>query len=115
MVIAQPSRGAQPRVFKRAPIDRVARVERRRRVLRYSVVLLCFASVVLLHVWLRLQVVNQGYALSATTKLQQRLEQEQRELRLEYATMTSPERIEALARRRLGLRPPEKGQVIILP
>jgi cell division protein FtsL len=115
MVATQPKQEARPRVFSRAPTDRAARLERRRRLLRYTVILFCFASVVLLHVWLRLQVLNEGYGLSATTKLQQRLEQEQRELRVEYATLTSPERIEALARRRLGLRPPEKGQVIVLP
>jgi cell division protein FtsL len=115
MVIAQTSHAAQPSALRKTSAQRAARSERRRRVVRYSLVLLCFASVVLLHVWLRLQVLDQGYALSATTKLQQRLEQEQRELRVEYATLTSPERIEALARRRLGLRPPEKGQVIVLP
>jgi cell division protein FtsL len=115
MVAAQPKQAAHRGVFRRLPINRAARLERRWWLLRYTVVLFCFASVVLLHVWLRLQVVNEGYGLSATTKLQQRLEQEQRELRVEYATLTSPERIEALARRRLGLRPPEKGQVIVLP
>jgi cell division protein FtsL len=84
-------------------------------VLHYGVALFCFALVILLHVWLRLQVVNLGYALSATTKLLQRLEQEQRELKVEYATLTSPERVEVMARRRLGLGAPEKGQVIVLP
>jgi cell division protein FtsL len=53
--------------------------------------------------------------LSTTSKLQSRLEQENRELRIELATMTSPDRLESLARRRLGLRQPEKGQVIVLP
>jgi cell division protein FtsL len=43
------------------------------------------------------------------------LEQENRELKLELATMTSPDRLEAQARKRLGLVPPEKGQVIVLP
>ena len=56
-----------------------------------------------------------GYVLSTTSKLQSRLEQENRELKIELATMTSPDRLEALARRRLGLKPPEKGQVIVLP
>jgi cell division protein FtsL len=56
-----------------------------------------------------------GYVLSTTSKLQGRLEQENRELKLELATMTSPDRLEALARKRLGLVPPEKGQVIVLP
>jgi len=29
--------------------------------------------------------------------------------------MTSPDRLEALARQRLGLIQPEKGQVVVLP
>jgi cell division protein FtsL len=56
-----------------------------------------------------------GYVLSTTTKLQGRLEQENRELQVELASLTSPDRLEAMARRRLGLMPPEKGQVIVLP
>ena len=69
----------------------------------------------LVHVWLRLQVVHMGYVLSTTTKLQGQLEQENRELKVEVATLTSPERLEAMARRRLGLMSPDKGQVIVLP
>ncbi|HEX2226176.1 MAG TPA: cell division protein FtsL [Candidatus Binatia bacterium] len=115
MAIARRSQAAQLSPLKKPRVDRVARWERRRRVLHHSLAFLCLASVALLYVWLRLQVLNQGYALSATTKLQQRLEQEQRELKLELATLTSPERVEAMARQRLGLRPPEKGQVIVLP
>ena len=115
MAIAQRSQVARVNTVKNARSDRAARIELRRRVLRYGVVLFCFALVVLLNVWMRLQVVNQGYVLSATTKLHERLEQEQRELRVEHATLTSPERLEAMARQRLGLRPPEKGQVIVLP
>jgi cell division protein FtsL len=76
---------------------------------------LALIAVVLVHVWLRLQVVRMGYVLSTTSKLQARLEQENRELKLELATMTSPDRLEAAARRRLGLVVPEKGQVIVLP
>jgi cell division protein FtsL len=75
----------------------------------------CLIAAVLVHVWLRLQVVQVGYVLSTTSKLQGRLEQEKRELKLELATMVSPDRLEALARKRLGLLPPEKGQVIVLP
>jgi len=115
MAIARRRQLAQSSAPRRARLDRAARAERRRRVLHHAVALFCLAIVALMYVWLRLQVVNLGYALSATTKLQQHLEQEQRELRLEHATLTSPERVEATARRRLGLRPPEKGQVIVLP
>jgi cell division protein FtsL len=76
---------------------------------------LALIGVVLVHVWLRLQVVHMGYVLSSASKLQSRLEQENRELKIELATMTSPDRLESLARRRLGLKPPEKGQIIVLP
>jgi cell division protein FtsL len=69
----------------------------------------------LLHVWLRLQVIHMGYALSARAKLQNQLEQENRELRVEIATLTSPERLAAMARGRLGLARPQKGQVVVLP
>lgn len=72
-------------------------------------------SLALLHVWLRLQVVHMGYALSASAKLQNQLEQENRELRVEIATVTSPERLATLARGRLGLGRPQKGQIIVLP
>jgi hypothetical protein len=36
-------------------------------------------------------------------------------LKVDLATLTSPERLEAMARSRLGLVSPEKGQVIVLP
>ena len=72
-------------------------------------------TAVLVHVWLRLQVVRMGYVLSTASKLQARLEQENRELKIELAILTSPDRLEALARQRLGLTAPEKGQVIVLP
>ncbi|HEX2930277.1 MAG TPA: cell division protein FtsL [Candidatus Binatia bacterium] len=91
------------------------RASRRRYLLVIGILSLAFVGIVLLHVWLRLQVVQVGYVLSTTSKLQGRLEQENRELKVELATLTSPERLEALARKRLGMVPPEKGQVIILP
>jgi cell division protein FtsL len=75
----------------------------------------CLVSLALAHVWLRLQVVHLGYVLSTTSKLHGQLEQENRELKLEFATLTSPDRLQELARSRLGLREPEKGQVVILP
>ena len=75
----------------------------------------CLVSRALAHVWLRLQVIHLGYVLSTTSKLQGQLEQVNRELKLELATLTSPDRLEELARSRLGLREPEQGQVVILP
>lgn len=76
---------------------------------------LSLVGLALLHVWLRLQVIHLGYVLSTTSKVQSQLEQENRELKLELATLTSPDRLEEKARARLGLREPEKGQVVLLP
>lgn len=69
----------------------------------------------LAHVWLRLQVVHLGYELSTTSKLQNQLEQENRELKVELATLTSPERLQATVRSRLGMVEPATGGVVILP
>jgi cell division protein FtsL len=94
---------------------RVDRAGGRRRFVVVAFFALALIGTVLVHVWLRLQVVHMGYVLSSASKLQSRLEQENRELKIELATMTSPDRLESLARRRLGLKPPEKGQIIVLP
>ncbi len=73
------------------------------------------AAVALLLVWVRLQAVDTGYQLSAARHLAHRLEQEQRELELEIATLTSPRRLELLARERLGMGPPVPGQIVSVP
>ncbi len=97
--------------------QRVERGEQKRyRLLFLTLSLgLCLVGLALLYVWLRLQVVHLGYVLSTLSKLQNQLEQENRELKVELATLTSPQRLEEMARVRLGLREPEKGQVVILP
>jgi cell division protein FtsL len=95
--------------------EKTRRRHRQRNNLGVALLGFVLVGVALAHVWLRLQVVQMGYALSTTSKLQNQLEQEQRELKVELATLMSPDRLEAMARRRLGLVPPEKGQVIVLP
>jgi cell division protein FtsL len=113
-----PALGAQPKPAAKPARDRGGRKARgrgRRNGVATAVLGVVLIGLIWLHVWLRLQVVHLGYVLSTTSKLQSRLEQENRELKIELATLTSPERLESLARRRLGLRQPEKGQVIVLP
>ena len=100
---------------KRARAPRADRAGSRRRFVVAAFLALALIGAVLVHVWLRLQVVHMGYVLSTTSKLQNQLEQERQELTVESATLTSPDRLEAMARKRLGLAPPEKSQVIVLP
>jgi cell division protein FtsL len=88
----------------------------RRRLIFSSLFLgLCVSAMALLHVWVRLQVIHMGYVLSTASKLHSYLEQENRELKLELATLTSPERLQQMAKNRLGMVEPEKDQVIVLP
>jgi len=105
-------RSAHP---KRAHSSRAAQATRRRRHLGVASLIVMLLGIVLVHVWLRLQVVHMGYVLSTASKLQSRLEQENRELKVELATLTTRDRLNEMARRRLGLAAPQKGQVIILP
>jgi cell division protein FtsL len=67
------------------------------------------------HVWLRLKVVDLGYRLSATRQVIEKLEQEGDELTVQAATLDAPGRLEEVARVRLGMIRPEKGQEAVLP
>jgi cell division protein FtsB len=82
-----------------------------RRMIALGLVLvaLCMAQV-----WLRLQVTDIGYQLSAARQMQVRLEQQRRELEVELAMLRDRSHLAELATRRLGLRDPDRGQVVEL-
>jgi len=67
------------------------------------------------HVWLRLKVVDLGYRLSATKEVIKKLEQEERALTVDVETLHASGRLEELARTKLGMLRPEKGQEVVLP
>jgi cell division protein FtsL len=77
-----------------------------------TVVVLVAAS--LFYVWCRLQAVRVGYEQSRTAETLQQMEKVNEELRGEAARLKSPERIERLARERLGLKYPSPEQIRIL-
>jgi len=89
--------------------------ERRALVVWLALVVAAGVAIALGYVWLRLQVVNVGYHLSAAREVIGRLEQEEHELTLELATLEAPARLEEEARVRLGMGRPEKGQEAVLP
>jgi len=80
-----------------------------RRTIALGLVLvgLCMAQV-----WLRLQVTDIGYQLSAARQMHERLEQQRRELEVELAMLRDRSHLAELATKRLGLHDPEKGQVV---
>lgn len=92
------------------------RTEARRGEALLPIVLSCLlVALALLLVWQRLRVVQLGYVLSTAAKLERRLEQTNRELKLELGALTAPDRVETMARQRLGLKDPEGKRVVIVP
>ena len=82
--------GAQARKSNAVKRERPAPHTRRtqhRHVFLIGILTAGLIALVLIHVWLRLQVVHTGYVLSTTSKLQSRLEQENRELKSEQARL----------------------------
>jgi cell division protein FtsL len=83
---------------------------------RGSVLLLVvmFAAVTgaaLAHVSLRLGVVRLGYAIGAQTREHRALEQKHRKLQTELASLKRPDRIEAIAREKLGMTLPDPAHI----
>ena len=68
-----------------------------------------------LQVWLHLKTTELGYELGIIRKVEHRLIGERGELEAELAALTSPQALDAAARTRLGLRPPQHGQVVGAP
>jgi cell division protein FtsB len=97
---------ADPRRLVRAVRSRISR---RIALLGGVLVLLC-----LVQVWLRLQVVDVGYQLSAARSMLERLDHEHRQLRAEIATLQDASSLADAARAKAGLVEPQKGQVIEL-
>lgn len=72
-----------------------------------------FLAVGLFHVWSRVAIIEQGYALSKQRQLRDEMLQEQKALTLQIARLRDPARLEGAARS-LGLGAAKPGQIIIL-
>jgi len=71
-------------------------------------------SVLLCYVASHLQMTRLEYRIAEEISRKERLLEEQKKLKLEIATLKSPQRIAAIARERLQMSHPDKDQVIIL-
>jgi cell division protein FtsL len=72
---------------------------------------LAVLCVLLLYVWERVDVVQVGYHIEQLKSKKVSLERERDELRLKVSTLTSPDRIAKAATEKLGMLPPQQGQV----
>jgi cell division protein FtsL len=73
-----------------------------------------FAAAALLQIWVRTRVTEQGYRLSRLSAERQQLVRDHERLQLAAARLGSAQRIEDLARARLGMGPPPADRIIVL-
>jgi cell division protein FtsL len=66
------------------------------------------------HVWVRLQQIQTGYSLSQERREARTLAETQKRLRLEAAVLKQPQRIERIARVRLGMTAPDPSKMHIV-
>jgi cell division protein FtsL len=72
------------------------------------------AAAMLLHAWVRTRVTEQGYRLSRLSAEYRDLSREHESLQIHAAELQSPQRVEELARTRLGMGPPAIDRVVVL-
>jgi hypothetical protein len=105
-----------PEIYFSKAIDnsRLVKVEdprRNREMKQFGTALACLFLLVFTYAWQHFKAIEYGYQIeSAKRELSERTEMNHA-LRLEDASLRDPERIDVLARR-IGLVPPEPGQVI---
>ncbi len=69
---------------------------------------------VFVFVWERVDVVRLGYQIERLKTQKILLERERDQLQVKFAALTAPERIAKVATEKLGLVPPQQGQVLMV-
>jgi cell division protein FtsL len=105
-----------PEIYFAKPIDnaRLVKVEdpkRSREMRQFGVALGCLFLLVMTYTWQHFKAVEYGYKVESLKVQRDGLLEENRALRLEEASLRSPDRIDRLARD-FGMQPPQAGQII---
>jgi cell division protein FtsL len=69
---------------------------------------------VFVFVWERVDMVRVGYQIERLKHDKMMLERERNQLRIKFSTLSAPDRIAKVATEKLGMVPPQKGQVIMV-
>ena len=105
-----------PEIYFAKAIDnsRLVKVEdpgRNREMKQFGTALACLFLLVFTYAWQHFRAIEYGYQVESAKRELNNLTEMNRALRLEDASLRDPERIDVMARR-MGLVPPEPGQVI---
>ena len=91
-----------------------AKVEKVKGVLFYYLLALILVVFLcsLFYIWSRIQIVNLGYSINREITLKEQLQDENKRLSLEVASLKSPIRLENLAKNDLKMDLPQKSQIL---
>ncbi len=112
--------GALPRVASRGgppgPLGVRSAIDRRGLATFVAATLACtlVAAAALFHLWIRTRVTERGYQISRLSSEYRDLARERESLQIKAAELKSPQRIEELAREKLGMGPPAVDRVVVL-
>jgi cell division protein FtsL len=79
-----------------------------------SITVIAGLCLVFVFVWERVDVVRLGYRIERLKTEKISLERERDQLQVKVSTLTAPERIAKVATDKLGMVPPQQGQVFIV-
>lgn len=79
-----------------------------------TLIVVAAMGLLLLYVWERVEIVRIGYQIEQLKVKKVAFERERDELQVKLSALTSPERIARVATEKLGLIPPQRGQVILV-
>ncbi len=88
--------------------------ERNRQLLMVAVTGLLLAAAVLAYGWQHFEMIRNGYRMEEQRREREYLVQIQRQLSLEKASLASPDRIETIATRELGMVDPSADQFVVI-
>jgi cell division protein FtsL len=105
-----------PEIYFAKPIDnsRLAKIEdtrRGREMRQFGVALSCLFLLVMTYTWQHFKAIEYGYKIEFLKNERNGLSELNHTLRLEEASLRSPDRIDRLARQ-YGMQPPQAGQII---
>ncbi|MGC4096781.1 MAG: cell division protein FtsL [Nitrospira sp.] len=69
---------------------------------------------VFVFVWERVDVVRVGYHIERLKQEKTVLERQRDELRVKFSTLSASDRIAKLATEKLGMTPPQQGQIVVV-
>jgi cell division protein FtsL len=100
-----------PKAIDNSRLVKVEDPKRSREMRQFGIALSCLFLLVMTYTWQHFKAIEYGYKVESLRSQRDGLLEMNRALRLEEASLRSPDRIDKLARE-YGMQPPRAGQVI---